>query len=208
MIGNYELDNDVLETKITKDSNVEKLEKAYLIDHEIDAEFIKEMKEWMNGCESEIPRLDVEELKILVTSALDDTNTIVEFISNSKEMNALTSDLQYLKDKLSRASRTAKLWIQHLDYIQVLKLFIRAERTGNWSLHLVALSKMINVFAATGHINYAECARLHLQNMLELQANFPWVHSRFAQHGYHTVRRSNRYWAGLWSDLIIEQCLM
>ena len=26
--------------------------------------------------------------------------------------------------------------------------------------------------------------------------------------GYHTVRRSERYWAGLWSDLVIEQVLM
>ena len=26
--------------------------------------------------------------------------------------------------------------------------------------------------------------------------------------GYHTVRRSDRFWAGLWTDLIIEQVLM
>lgn len=26
-------------------------------------------------------------------------------------------------------------------------------------------------------------------------------------HGYHTVRRSDRYWAGLWTDLIIEQVI-
>ena len=30
----------------------------------------------------------------------------------------------------------------------------------------------------------------------------------FATHGYHTVRHSDRYSAGLWSDLIIEQVLM
>ena len=26
--------------------------------------------------------------------------------------------------------------------------------------------------------------------------------------GYHIVRRSNRYWAGLWTDLTIEQVMM
>ena len=36
----------------------------------------------------------------------------------------------------------------------------------------------------------------------------PWVYSNFAEHGYHTARRSDKYWAVLWSDLIIEQCLM
>ena len=161
----------------------------------------------MKCLESELTKLDVEELKVVVTSAMHDTST-VDFMSNSKEIKALTEHIQYLKDKLSAMSRTAKFWIQHLDYIQVLKLFIRAERTGNWSLHIVALSKMINVFAATGHINYAKCARVHLQNMLELRTKFPWVYSNFSEHGYHTVRRSDKSWAGLWSDLIIEQCLM
>ena len=86
--------------------------------------------------------------------------------------------------------RTAKFWIQYQNYVDILKLFIRAERTGNWEIHLVALRKMINLFAATGHINY------------------PWVYTNFAKHGYHTVRRSDRYCAGVWSDLIIEQVLM
>ena len=71
---------------------------------------------------------------------MHDTNT-VDFMSNSKEIKVLTEHIQYLKDKLSAISRTAKLWIQHLDYIQVLKLFIRAERIGNWSLHIVALTQ-------------------------------------------------------------------
>ena len=35
-----------------------------------------------------------------------------------------------------------------------------AERTSNGELHLEALSEMLNLFAATGHINYAECPPL------------------------------------------------
>ena len=30
----------------------------------------------------------------------------------------------------------------------------------------------------------------------------------FATHRYNTVRHIDRYWAGLWSDLIAEQVLM
>ena len=30
----------------------------------------------------------------------------------------------------------------------------------------------------------------------------------FKENGYHSVRRSDRYWAGLWLDLIIEQAMM
>ena len=44
--------------------------------------------------------------------------------------------------------------------------------------------------------------------MLDLGTKFSWVYSCFISNGYHTVRRTDRVWAGLWSDLIIEQCLM
>jgi len=37
-----------------------------------------------------------------------------------------------------------------------------SERTANWNLHLVAVGKRWNLFAATGHINYAKSAWLYL----------------------------------------------
>ncbi len=37
---------------------------------------------------------------------------------------------------------TASLWIQYLDMIRILCMFIRAERLGNWYLHLEAVSKV------------------------------------------------------------------
>ena len=67
---------------------------------------------------------------------------------------------------------------------------------------------MLNLFAASGRINYAKSARLHLQSMNELPEKHPWLYQCFNEKGYHVVRRSDRYWGGLWSDLIIEQVLM
>ena len=113
-----------------------------------------------------------------------------------------------MEEKLSVESRTAKLWFLYLVQMQTLKMFIRAERTGDWELHLVAVSRMLNLFAATGHNQYARCARLYLQMMRELPVSHPWLHNEFAKHGFHTVRRSDRYWSGLWTDLVIEQVLM
>ena len=45
-------------------------------------------------------------------------------------------------DQLSSQSRAAKLWLQYMRYIDLFKLFISAERTGNWHLHLQCLSNM------------------------------------------------------------------
>ena len=54
-----------------------------------------------------------------------------------------------------------------------------------------AVTSLLNLFAATGHIHYAKSARLCVQEMRKFE--------------YHTVRRSEREWAGLWTDIVIEQ---
>ena len=46
-----------------------------------------------------------------------------------------------------------------------------------------------------------------MQRMYQLQENNPGVYEQFKE-GLHVVRRSDRHWAGLSSDLIIEQVLM
>ena len=109
---------------------------------------------------------------------------------------------------MTRSSRTAKLWLLCLSYVGILKQFIRAERTGNWSLLLQSLGKMMNLFAATGHVHYAKSGRLFLQEMLQLKIDYLWVYKSFTDHGLHIVRRSDRFWAGLWTDLVIEQMMM
>ena len=107
-----------------------------------------------------------------------------------------------------KCSRTAKLWLTYMDYIYTLKLFISAERVGNWNMHIIAVCRMLNLFASTGHFNYAKSARMYLQLMLELPAGHLWLYEQFTKHCYHTVRRSDRYWAGLLTDLTIEQLMM
>ena len=151
---------------------------------------------------------EIEAIKSLVENLEVDYEKGVNDVACSNEFRILKQMLDILKMKLECTSRTAKLWLEYLRYIQVLKDFIRAERTGNWSLHLQSVGKMLNLFAATGHVHYAKSARMYLQQMLELETNFPWVHTSFAEHGYHTVRRSDRFWAGIWTDLTIEQVMM
>ena len=34
------------------------------------------------------------------------------------------------------------------------------------------------------------------------------MYNCFVEQGFHSVRRSSRYWAGLWTDLVIEQVMM
>ena len=66
---------------------------------------------------------------------------------------------------------------------------------------------MLPYLAASGHNHYTKCVWIYLQQMSKLEDEHPTVYHHFIQ-GLHVVRRSNRFWAGLPTDLVIEQALM
>ena len=51
-------------------------------------------------------------------------------------------------------SRTAEQWINVMNYVHIIKMFITASRTRDWNLTLVTMKSMINLFVATGHTDY------------------------------------------------------
>ena len=102
---------------------------------------------------------------------------------------------------------TAQLWLQYMDTIDILRTFLRSERTGDWRMHVHALHDMLPYLAAAGHNLYTKSIYVYLQRLAQLSIQHPDVHHQF-QNGYHVVRRSDQYWAGLSTDLLIEQVLM
>ena len=98
--------------------------------------------------------------------------------------------------------------MQYIQYISKIKEFTRAERTGDCKGHLVVMGKILNLFATTGHINYTKSARLYLQKMVELETDYPWLYQQFSNKGFNCVRRTDKFWAGLWTDLVTEQTMM
>ena len=93
--------------------------------------------------------------------------------------------------------------------VRVLLLLIRADRTGNWDLHLCAVSEMIPILHAAAHLAYAKSTRLYLDTMKKLpeimtEAQF----MTFTEDGYFTIRRRNEFWAGHFTDHTAAQALM
>ena len=107
---------------------------------------------------------DIEELRTLVEQIEQNKDTTMISETSLKFCGATAKCKEYL----SEHSRTAKLWIQYIHYINIVKRFIRAKRTGNWQNHLMVIRQMINLFSATAHVQYAKSARLYLQRMDEL----------------------------------------
>jgi hypothetical protein len=70
------------------------------------------------------------------------TNNLCEDVLESSCMKVFETKLSSLKQNLSEHCRTSRLWILYMRCVDILKMFLMAERTGNWLLHLDSLYKM------------------------------------------------------------------
>ena len=119
----------------------------------------------------------------------------------------MSTSLADLKQQLSAKSWTVKLRCTYLHYVNVKKRFILAEKTCQWQIHFESTADLLDLFASSGHTNYATSACLYFQHVNLLQESQSWFYQQFLD-GNHAVTRNNQYWSGLWSDLVIEQTLM
>jgi len=163
----------------------------------------------LSGNNDNVPTSSVELLttaRCLFEQLVEETLSWEEVNSN-KVWEAIRVRVEATKKFFVERSRTSALWLQYMEMVDILKTFITAERIGNWELHLQTLNDMLPFLAAAGHNLYVKCVRLYLQSMGTLERDKPEVYRDFMS-GMHVVRRSDRYCAGLSTDLMIEQVLM
>ena len=127
--------------------------------------------------------------------------------TNASELKDIAERLEAEKTTMVD-DRTAALWLQYMEMLDLVRAFIKSERTGNWNQHLDTLTNMMPFMAASGHNLYVKSLSIYLQKMHQLEKTHPQVYERFQDDGLQVVRRSNEYWAGLSPDLVIEQALM
>jgi hypothetical protein len=146
---------------------------------------------------------ELEEMYTRLDSGTIDLDSLVQ----SECFEAVKKQLCLKKNELINRSCTSKLWLNYAKMLETMRELLEADRTGSWDMHLHALYKCLPIFAAAGHANYLKSSYLYLQNMKMLDTQHPEVYHKF-HNGFHVVRRSDKYWAGLGSDLVIEQTLM
>ena len=74
---------------------------------------------------------------------------------------------------------------------------------------MYCIKKMIPIFHAAGHLASARCARRYIDSM----RNLPNImseeqYNKISSWGLFTIRRSDNYWGGMFSDQVIDQSLM
>lgn len=78
---------------------------------------------------------------------------------------------------------------------------IRAEREGDWLLHVYCVKAMMPYFFAAGHQNYG---LVYLRAIENLPENI----LPYFLNGKHVMRHMNGLWNGIWSDMFIESTFM
>ena len=67
----------------------------------------------------------------------------VEEVSAAGVLDVIQQRANNQRDHTRGTSRTATLWLQYMEMVNILRTFIKAERTANWELHLQAVSEML-----------------------------------------------------------------
>lgn len=135
-------------------------------------------------------------------------NASPEEIAQSTVVKSFVDILENQLRRSNESGRTQKLWIQFIEMVEIVRMFIRAERSGDFLLHLHCVHQMLPIFHASGHFNYAKSAHVYLQDSLELLNTLHQENDLFVNCGYFTIRRTEKFWSGVWSDMTIEQVLM
>ena len=109
---------------------------------------------------------------------------MLDLLSSGRQRELLASLIAVKKEK----NPNFQYWLQYMDMVCILLLFIRAQREGIWDPHLYAFQKMLPFFHNYDHTNYARWGPVYLAKMKQLpqqvQIKFDkgnWIVKDFSQ---------------------------
>jgi len=121
-----------------------------------------------------------------------------------------TTELRSLYEDFIAESRAKSkmfaFWEEYGHMVKLLLQFVKAERTGNWELHLLSVSAMVPCFFVMDRPNYARWLPVYIMDMRRLATKYPEVHLEFVN-GNHAISRSSKLFAQVWTDMALEQSI-
>ena len=155
--------------------------------------FLVELLRWCYTDEgTAIPSTVWRHMEAVFQAEMTDSKSLLH--NSRKELNlCIEKNLIPVIDKFQEwgctRSPTFQYWFDFTKAIQVLLRNIRAEREGNWTLHLASSLDMLPYYFATNHHNYARWMTVYLTDMTQLP---PDVEEDFRS-GQFAVRRTSGF---------------
>lgn len=134
-----------------------------------------------------------------------DPPSLFSIISQNDVLQKIAIRVKEKLQELKKNGATASLWVRYFDMVTLMKEYIDAERSGDWNKHLRSVQQIIPFFHASGHLLYAKSCHLYLQDMFNLESSMKKEEfEKYVHEGYFTIRRTDSFWAEVWSDMTIE----
>ena len=88
------------------------------------------------------------------------------------------------------------LWT-YLEMVSILMMFTRAQREGNWDLHLYSVTCMLPYFMHYDHLNYVRCGTVYFTKMHQLPVE---VEREFKKGNFVVKRSTQKFNRGSWPE--------
>ena len=151
-------------------------------------------REWLAERQMDNPNIElqIEDLvsSVSLKASREDIADKVSVLAATVQDQRLTELLEEFDKEMSTEKNFA-YWLSYLRMVEILS-FIRAERTGDWLLHVQAFTAMLPWLTVYDHTNYARWGPVYLTDMKALEITAPEVYEEFLA-GNFVVKRSNNY---------------
>ena len=148
----------------------------------------------------------VEVLTSLQNSMQDKEKFLATFQQFKHEIRTVEEEFSKYNQKKEGSSKLCQFWNNYVGMVQLLLQFIRAERTGNWHLHLSTTAAMIPHFFSMDRPNYSRWLPVYIADMQQLDKTHPRVYEEFMR-GNHTISRSGQPFTQVSTDMALEQSI-
>ena len=115
--------------------------------------------------------------------------SLEKFLNNTEQFN---EDMKEYENE-KKENSTFTFWKQYMEMVQILHLFIRAEREGNWKLHIDASQKMLPYMATYDHVNYMCWGIIYLADMMNLHETALEVYQQFMEGNFVVEESEGRF---------------
>ena len=100
--------------------------------------------------------------------------------------------------------KVAQCWMLNIEMIHLYHELIRSIRTGDLELYIYCLPKIVAVFFAFNHQNYARWLTIYHDNLLKIQETHPQVYKEFKS-GCFALKCTSKSFSRIPIDLTLEQ---
>lgn len=138
------------------------------------------------------------------TNELDDCFSIMnDFRENCSE---LLNDFHNFIISRCQESELFHYWNNVLIMVNLMNDLIRADRSGNWSLHVETVQKVLPIFNVMDRVNYTRWGSIYVEDILTLDKNSPEIYLQFLNSRF-TVQQSDILFTSVSPDQALEQTI-